>query len=437
MVIETKDLRYSYPDGTEAIKGVDVKIDKGAKIAFVGKNGSGKSTLFMLMNGTLKPRAGEVRFNAIPVEYNSRSLRELRKNIGIVFQNSDDQIFAPTVYQDVAFGPTNLGLSKEEVERVVQDTLEYIGLMEIKNKPPHHLSGGQKKRVAIAGVVSMGPEVIILDEPLANLDPVGADEILELLNELNHNGTTLVISTHDVELAYSWADYVYFMSEGLLIGEGVPEDVFKDDELLRRAHLKQPRLLEVYGELERRGLAKNRNFPTSVPELVNILKPPELMWIDIPPETKQGDLVNLGVMHGDYALACPYEAINARILHIHPEGRAIAEMTRHGIRSGGIVLYDIDSYDPELFKKIMMDEEIEMIGAMGKKSKTIAADRNINVTVTSGVIDRSILMALCGKRCMILTSGGMIAHAAKRINEYADNSGIAINLIIPEEMKEQ
>jgi len=159
-ILETRNLVYIYPDGTIALDNVSVKIEMGKKIAFVGCNGSGKSTLFLTLNGTLIPKKGEVLFHGEPVKYDAKSLRELRKNVGIVFQNSDDQLFAPTIYQDVAFGPTNLGYSKEKVKSVVQSTLDYVGLNPLKKKPPHHLSGGQKKRVAIAGIVAMEPEVM-------------------------------------------------------------------------------------------------------------------------------------------------------------------------------------------------------------------------------------------------------------------------------------
>ena len=278
---------------------------------------------------------------------------------------------------------------------------------------------------------------MILDEPLANLDPVGADEILDLLNELNHNGTTMIISTHDVELAYSWADYVYFMTEGNLIGEGKPEDVFRDADLLRKSYLRQPRTLEIYSELERRNLAIHNRFPTSVPELVNSLRPPELMWIEVSPDVKEGDIINLGVMYGNYAISSPYEAVNARVLHIHPDGHAIAEMTRHGIKSGGIVIYDTDKYDEASFRKIVAEEDIDNIGAMGKKSKTLAENNLIDLQITSGVIDKSILMALCGKRSLIMTSGGMVEHAVKRIDSYAENSGIAIQMSLANVEKDE
>lgn len=233
IILETRDLKYTYPDGTVAIQDLNIEIMKGKKIAFVGQNGSGKSTLFLLLNGTLKPSQGEILFHGVPFKYDSKSLREIRKSIGIVFQNSDDQIFAPTVFQDVAFGPSNLGYPKERIDTCVQLALEQVGLSRFKDKPPHHLSGGQKKRVAIAGVMAMEPEVIILDEPLSNLDPVSADEIMDLINEFNHFGSTIIISTHDVDLAYRWSDYVFLLSNSKIIGQGTPAEVFKDSELLK------------------------------------------------------------------------------------------------------------------------------------------------------------------------------------------------------------
>lgn len=424
IILEARGLKYAYPDGTVAVQDLNLEIKKGKKISFVGQNGSGKSTLFLLLNGTLKPAEGEVLFHGIPFKYDSKSLRDIRKSIGIVFQNSDDQIFAPTVYQDVAFGPANLGYSKEKVDACVQQALEYVGLSRLKDKPPHHLSGGQKKRVAIAGIMAMEPEVIILDEPLSNLDPVGADEIIELLNEFNHFGSTIIISTHDVDLAYRWSDYVFLLSNSKIIGQGTPSDVFKEPELLKKAGLRQPTTLEIYHEIERRGLAYGRNSPKTIPELVNTLKPLDLMWVDVPPRVREGDSLNIGVMYGEYATQSPYEAINATVLHIHPNGRAIVELKRKGIKAGGVLIYDIDNYSLSEIKQILKEGEIAFVGAMGKKSKTLAEKDGIRLDVSSGVIDKSILMALCGKRCLILTAGGMVDHASKRIKEYVETSGI-------------
>lgn len=424
IILEARDLKYAYPDGTVAVQDLNLEIKKGKKVAFVGQNGSGKSTLFLLLNGTLKPAQGQILFHGVPLRYDSKSLRDIRKSIGIVFQNSDDQIFAPTVYQDVAFGPANLGYSKERVETCVQQALEQVGLSRLKDKPPHHLSGGQKKRVAIAGIMAMEPEVIILDEPLSNLDPVGADEIMDLLNEFNQFGSTIIISTHDVDLAYRWSDYVFLLSNSKIIGQGTPAEVFKETELLKKAGLRQPTTLEIYHEIERRGLAYGRNSPKTIPELVNTLKPLDLMWVDVPPRVREGDSLNLGVMYGEYATQSPYEAINATVLHIHPNGRAIVELKRKGIKAGGILIYDTDNYSLPELKEILKEGEIVFVGAMGKKSKILAEQDDVRLDVSSGVIDKSILMALCGKRCLILTAGGMVDHAFKRIKEYVETSGI-------------
>ncbi len=424
IILEARDLKYVYPDGTVAVQDLNLEIKKGKKVAFVGQNGSGKSTLFLLLNGTLKPAQGDVLFHGVPFKYDSKSLRDIRKSIGIVFQNSDDQIFAPTVYQDVAFGPANLGYSKERVDACVQKALEQVGLSRLKDKPPHHLSGGQKKRVAIAGIMAMEPEVIILDEPLSNLDPIGADEIMDLLNEFNQFGSTIIISTHDVDLAYRWSDYVFLLSNSKIIGQGTPAEVFKEPELLKKAGLRQPTTLEIYHEIERRGLASGGNSPKTIPELVNTLKPIDLIWVDVPPGVKEGDNLNLGIMYGQYATHSPYEAVNATVLHVHPDGRAIVELKRKGIKAGGILIYDTDNYSLSELKQILKEGEIVFVGAMGKKSKTLAEQDGIRLDISSGVIDKSILTALCGKRCLILTAGGMVDHAFKRIKEYVETSGI-------------
>jgi len=426
VVLETKDLSYSYPDGTLALEDINIKIEKGKKIAFVGRNGSGKSTLFMALNGTHRPQKGQVLYHGEPLRYDSKSLREVRKNVGIVFQNSDDQIFAPTIYQDVAFGPINLGYPKEKVEKIVTDTLEYVGLTHLKNKPPHHLSGGQKKRVAIAGIVAMDPEIIILDEPLSNLDPVGADEVMDLLNELNYFGKTIIISTHDVDLAYSWADYVFLMNNRRVISEGVPEDIFRQTENLKAAYLRKPVTLEIYEEIKKRGLAKIKSCPRDIPDLVQTLRSQHLMWVDVPPEVEVGDTINLGILYGEYAMDSTYEAINCRVLHIHEEGLAIVEMDRKALRAGSIGIYDTSRYSHDELMRIIKRDGIECVGAMGKKSKLIAEEDDIYIHVTSGVIDRSILNALSGQRCLILTHDGMVEHALDRIRGYMEKSGINI-----------
>ncbi|MDR0766980.1 MAG: ATP-binding cassette domain-containing protein [Methanosarcinales archaeon] len=426
MILETKNLEFSYPDGTLAIDDISITIPEGKKISFVGKNGSGKSTLFLLLNGTLKPKKGKVLFDGKEVNYSSSGLRELRKKVGIVFQNSDDQLFAPTVYQDIAFGPLNLGYSKEEVNHVVNQMLDHFGLHHLKDKPPHHLSGGQKKRVAIAGVLAMDPDIIILDEPLSNLDPVGADEILDILNELNGLGKTIIISTHDVDLAYKWSDYVYLLSSSKLVNEGAPGIVFSNEGEIRNSALKSPFILDVYRELEKRWLAAGNAQPKDIPELVQLLRSIDLMRVDAGPEITVGECVNLGVLFGEFTKEGLYEAVNSRVLFKNDDGTVVVELKRRVLKPGAIYVYDMDCFDKDELDKIIKEHDIDHIGAMGKKSKDIAESADICIVCNSGVIDKSILNAITGSRCLILTSSGMVPHTAKRIRGYIQNSGIRL-----------
>ena len=212
IILEARDVRYRYPRGLEAISGISFHIRRKEKIALVGPNGAGKSTLLKMFNGMIRPDSGLMLFDNLPIRYDNESLRMLRKRVGFVLQNPDRQIIAPTVYQDVAFGPTNLGYAEDEVKRVVTLALLHVGLEGFERRPPHQLSGGEKKRVAIAGVLAMDPDVLVLDEPTSGLDPSGSEDIMELLDELNHEGKTIIISTHDVELVYPWADRAILIS---------------------------------------------------------------------------------------------------------------------------------------------------------------------------------------------------------------------------------
>jgi cobalt/nickel transport system ATP-binding protein len=244
-VIETRKIIYEYPDGTKALENVNFKAEDGKIVALLGPNGAGKSTLFLHFNGILRPTSGEVVVNGHPVSYNKKDLMKLRQNVGIVFQNPDDQLFAPTVMEDVAFGPMNMGLSREEVEKRVKNALKRVGMEGFEKKPPHHLSGGQKKRVAIAGILAMDPKIMVLDEPTSGLDPKGASQIMRLLYELNEDGMTIIISTHDVDLVPLYASTVYIISHGNIIKEGNPQTVFSDVETIRTANLRLPRIAHL------------------------------------------------------------------------------------------------------------------------------------------------------------------------------------------------
>lgn len=379
-VLETRKVRYAYADGPVALQDVDVTIENSRKIALVGPNGAGKSTLMLTFNGILRPTTGEVLFKGSPLKYNSSSLREIRRKVGMVFQNPDDQIFAPTVYQDVAFGPLNLGFPKERVDRYVGYALSYVGLSGYERRPPHHLSGGEKKRVAIAGVLAMEPEVMILDEPTSNLDPATAEEMMEMLDELNCGGKTIIISTHDVELAYRWADEVMLMESGRLLKVGSPSQVFDDPELIARARLKLPLIMDIYKELASRGV-------------LNGSKPPENV---------------LGLT----------DLIEARA-----RGRVYANPL------GRIYICNVEKVTSAEIKNFIEKRVADNVGAMGTSAKVMAEKEGIKLDFTYGVIDKSILKALLGKSSLIMTSGGMVDHASSRIEEYSREANVNLKAL--------
>ncbi|MGB9837707.1 ATP-binding cassette domain-containing protein [Methanothermobacter sp.] len=250
-IIEAVNIRYTYPDGTEALKGIDFHARRGEVVALLGPNGAGKSTLFLHFNGILQPTSGKVMIDGKEIDYSKSGLIEVRQKVGIVFQNPDDQLFAPRVDEDVAFGPLNMGLSEDEVEERVKDALRKVGMSGYENRPPHHLSGGEKKRVAIAGILAMKPDIMILDEPTSGLDPRGASQILRLLHELNEEGMTIIISTHDVDLAPLYSDRIYIISGGEIISEGTPGDVFSDIDTIRGANLRLPRIAHLVEILQK------------------------------------------------------------------------------------------------------------------------------------------------------------------------------------------
>ena len=380
IIIETRDLGYSYGDGTVALKGVSITLEEGKKVALVGPNGAGKSTLMLMFNGILRPSTGEILFRGQPLGYDSAALRSIRRKVGMVFQNSDDQLFAPTVYQDVAFGPSNLGYSKEKVIRYVSYALAYVGLSGYERRPPHHLSGGEKKRAAIAGILAMEPEVMILDEPTSNLDPAGSEEIMEMLDELNLGGKTMIISTHDVDLAFRWADEVILMKDGGVLHRGGGQEVFGDAELIRRARLKLPTVVDLYQELADRGLVNGSKPPKNILELCGLL------------EAK-----------------------------IHGKAR--------GEKAGKIYVCSVDGKDPAEVKGIIDKIRADYSGAMGSNAKVMAEQFGIPLDFTYGVIDKCILKALIGKSSLIMTSGGMVDHSLQRIGSYGQESGVRIEAV--------
>ncbi len=265
-MLEVKNIKYSYNSNYQALKGVSLKVEKGEMVALLGKNGAGKSTLFLHLNGIYQPDEGQVFIDGEELKYDKKSLLKFRQKVGIVFQNPDDQIFAPTVEEDVAFGPLNLGLPMEEVQDRVEDALVRVGMAGYEKTAPHHLSGGQKKRVAIAGILAMKPEIMVLDEPTAGLDPQGVIELSKLLRELNNEGITIIISTHDVDLVPNYAEKVFVLVDGLLIAEGTPKEIFAKPEILEKANLKVPMITELFQKLEADGFDMNGDYPLTIDE---------------------------------------------------------------------------------------------------------------------------------------------------------------------------
>jgi len=242
-ILEVKDLTYNYQDGTEALKGITLQVGRGETTAILGGNGAGKSTLLLCMNGILKPASGALRLDGESYVYTPAALLNLRRRVGFVFQDSDTQLFSASVQQDISFGPMNLKLPMEEVQARVAWAMEVTGTAQLKDRPTHALSFGQKKRVAIAGVLAMKPEVMIFDEPTAGLDPSGVSEIMHLLRTTQRDlGISIILSTHDIDIVPLYCDKAYVMHQGRVTLEGTPTEIFAQKETMRQVGLRLPRI---------------------------------------------------------------------------------------------------------------------------------------------------------------------------------------------------
>lgn len=252
-LIETRELCYVYPGNVTALNHINFIAPRNARIAVIGSNGAGKSTLFKHFNGIFKPTSGSILVRGEPIT--RQNSREIRKFVGIVFQNADDQIFSPTVEQDVAFGPTNLGLDADTIHHRVHEALKVVGIEHLASRVPHHLSGGEKKRVAIAGVIAMEPEVLVLDEPNAGLDPRGVADLNRFINSLSAKyGMTVIFSTHDVALVPEVADYIYVMDKGRIVASGTVDEIFVQPEMLQSVRLDVPVLPKLLKTLKENGV---------------------------------------------------------------------------------------------------------------------------------------------------------------------------------------
>ena len=236
LVIE--DLAFAYPDGNQALFGVNLKVKRGERVALLGPNGAGKTTLILHLNGILSSGHGRVFVADKLIDTKDKDgLKQIRSKIGIVFQDPDDQLFMPTVGQDVAFGPYNMGLRDDELAKVVDDSLALVGMLDYKDRPPHHLSFGQRRRVAVATVLAMKPEILVLDEPSSNLDPASRRELAQILRSLD---ITMIMVTHDLPYANELCERSLILSGGVIAADGATSDLLKDTELLNKHRLEMP-----------------------------------------------------------------------------------------------------------------------------------------------------------------------------------------------------
>lgn len=277
MGIHLQKVSYTYQAGTpfegRALFGVDLEIVDGSYTALIGHTGSGKSTILQLLNGLNIPTSGNVIVDDMVINATSdkKGIKQVRKKVGLVFQFPESQVFDETVLKDVAFGPQNFGISQEEAEKIAREKLALVGISEeLFERSPFELSGGQMRRVAIAGILAMEPNVLVLDEPTAGLDPAGRQELMNIFKQLHANGMTIVLVTHLMDDVANYADWVYVMEKGKLIRSGKPRDVFQEVEFLETIQLGVPKITKFAANLERRGFVFER-LPVTIKEFAEVM----------------------------------------------------------------------------------------------------------------------------------------------------------------------
>ncbi|MCL2134771.1 MAG: energy-coupling factor ABC transporter ATP-binding protein [Candidatus Bathyarchaeota archaeon] len=251
-IITINNIEFSYPAGIAALKDISLEITQGERIAILGPNGSGKSTLILLIAGLLTPNSGEIKvFNE---KTTSKNFSKLRSHIGIVFQDPDDQLFTPSVIEDIEYGPKNLKIPNENIKTQSTQILEKMKITHLKNRPPHRLSFGEKKKVSLATALILKPELLILDEPTANLDLTSRRNLINTINELNKTGTTVITSTHDVEAIPELADRIIIINHGKKLGEGKTNEILQNQDILTQAGLEPPTIVNLFTELKKHDL---------------------------------------------------------------------------------------------------------------------------------------------------------------------------------------
>lgn len=267
-LMKIENLNFSYGEGF-SLKNINVSFSCGEKIAVLGSNGSGKSTFFLNINGVISHTDGNIYFNDNLIT--RKNINLLRKGVGIVFQDAENQMICSTVEDEVAFGALNLGFEEDEVKKRTDSALEAMRISHLKKNPVHYLSGGQKKSVSIADILSMTPQIIIFDEPTASLDPVSCEMFEDVLSRLEADNVTTLISTHDIDFAYRWADRVLLFDNGEIIRDDIPQSIFKDTNLLKQTKLKKPLIAEICEMLTEKGLVPENSDIRDITSLRKIL----------------------------------------------------------------------------------------------------------------------------------------------------------------------
>lgn len=271
-IIEADNLSYSYEENdNKALDRLSVKIRRGQRVAFMGGNGSGKSTFFLCLNGILKPDEGRVIIDGEPVSYTRKGLLDVRRKVGIVFQEPDNQLFSASVFQEISFGILNLGTDEETARREVERVIAQLGISPFQDRSAHALSGGQKKQVAIADILVMQPQIMILDEPAAALDMTHTKKVHEIIQGLTEQGITVLMSLHDIDYACAWADEIVLLHEGKVIRHGPAREVCADEAALKEAGLERPSVMKIYEKLRDKGVLSGEMMPGSMDELAEML----------------------------------------------------------------------------------------------------------------------------------------------------------------------
>ena len=271
-LLELENVTFRYPDGNVGLDGCSLTIGKGSRNSLIGANGAGKTTLFQHANGLLRHQSGAIRYAGQPLDYSRSGLRTLRSAVGLVFQNPDQQLFSASVQEDVSFGPLNLGLDMDTVRQRVQDALSAVRMAEYADRPVHNMSFGQKKRVCIAGVLAMEPQLLILDEPMAGLDHAMRQELLAVFDHLHSRGITLLLATHDIDFAYRWADRIHVMTGGQCTAAFDATDFPDNAHALAAAGLPVPGIIELHRQLVAAGHIPVGQSPRSIGELTELIK---------------------------------------------------------------------------------------------------------------------------------------------------------------------